>query len=87
MADTKTPEITPKNPDAIKKAIAIGQAAIKEGKTKVEATRAMFPLIVNEPREIIWDAFRSGAGLTEKGAMTYHYNLIREAKKAKPSSP
>ena len=83
MDDQKNATIAPKNPEAIKKAISIGQAAIKDGKTKVEATRAMFPLISNEQREIIWGAFQSGAGLTEKGAMTYHYNLIREAKKTK----
>lgn len=83
MVDKKPAAIEPKNPEAVKKAIAIGQASIKDGNTKVAAVRLMFPLIAKEQREVIWSAFQAGAGLTEKGAMTYHYNLIREGKRTK----
>lgn len=72
---------SPKNINQITEAVKIGQAIIAEGKTKVEAVRAMYPMIKDEPREVVWDAFIKGAGLTEKGAVTYHYNMKREAKK------
>lgn len=85
MIDTKPKsQPVPKNDKQISEAIKIGQAIIAEGKTKVEAVRSMFPLIKDEPREIIWDAFIKGAGLTEKGAITYHYNMKREIKKKVP---
>ena len=71
------------NPDAVAEALDVGQKLIAGGKTKVEAVRAMYPLIATEPREIVWDAFVQGAGLTPKGAMTYLYNMIRENKKPK----
>ncbi len=74
---------TPNNPEAVQQAIALGSAAIAEGKTKVEAVRVMYPLIAEEPREIIWDAFVQGATLTPKGAITYLYNMKREARKPK----
>ena len=41
----------------------------------------MYPLIKDEPREIIWKAFEEGASLTPKGAITYLYNIVREFKK------
>lgn len=77
---------TPKDAVALTNALKIGQALIKEGKTKVEATRAMYPLIKDESREIICQAFIDGSGLTERGAMTYFYNVIRFFKKSAPST-
>lgn len=76
--------VDPINHEQVKKSISIGQSIIAEGKTKVEAVRSMYPLIKDEPREVIWDAFIKGAGLTEKGAITYHYNMKRESKKKVP---
>lgn len=76
-----TKPATPKNKEAVKAAIEKGKATIKAGGTKADAARAMYELIRNEDREVICDAFRAGAGLTEKGAMTYFYNAKRAATK------
>lgn len=70
----------PKDP-AVDKAVAAGKASIAQGKSKVDATRAMFPLVEHLPREVIWQTFQEGASLTERGAITYHYNRIREKKR------
>ncbi|MBU3657378.1 MAG: hypothetical protein FGM35_05040 [Rhodocyclaceae bacterium] len=72
---------TPKNVAQVAEAVKIGRAVIAEGKTKVVAVNAMYPLIKDEPREIIWKAFEEGASLTPKGAITYLYNVIKEFKK------
>ena len=71
--------------DPIKFAQAINQAKqlIKDGKTKVETAKAVFTLICNEDKEVIHKVFMVGCGLTEKGSMTYRYNLIRDQKKSK----
>lgn len=75
-----------KNPEQIKKAIALGKDLVKQMATNPEITKAsiareMYPLIQDEPREIIAQAFVDGAGLTPKGAMTYVYNTRRKAAK------
>ncbi len=75
------PTLTPKNLTQIAEAVKVGKRIITEGKTKVEAVRAMYPLIKDESREIIWKAFEEGATLTPKGAITYLYNIAREFKK------
>ena len=69
--------------DVLKAAIAEGKAMIKDGKTKVEATTAMYAKLKNADRETAVAAFMEGAGLTEKGAVTYWYNCRRKAGKAK----
>ena len=66
---------------AVENAISVGQELITQGQSKVDATRAMFPLVEHLPREVIWQTFREGADLSEKGAVTYHYNRIREKTK------
>jgi hypothetical protein len=66
-----------------KTAIAAGKAAIAKGGTKADASRAIFDLIKKESREVIVSALVAGAGLTDKGAMTYYYNLIRKANQGK----
>lgn len=76
-------QIQPTNAENFHKAIQIGQTAIKEGKTKADAVRMMFPMVFEEPREVIWQAFIDGAGLTDKGAVTYLYNVRRAHKKGK----
>jgi hypothetical protein len=67
--------------DTIKAAIADGKALIKDGKTKVEATTAMYVKLKTADRETAVAAFMEGAGLTEKGAVTYWYNCRRKAPK------
>jgi len=69
------------NLDAIAAAIAAGKVLIDEGKTKVEASMAIYALIENESQETIVKAFVEGASLTEKGALTYWYNCRRRMKK------
>lgn len=78
---TQTTKEFPK--DVLKAAIADGKALIKDGKTKVEATAAMYAKLKNADRETAVAAFMEGAGLTEKGAVTYWYNCRRKAGKAK----
>lgn len=71
--------------DSVYKAVEQGKFGIANGKTKVEVVRIMYPFIINEPPEVIWTAFVEGAGLTEKGAVTYWYNVRREQRKSKPN--
>jgi hypothetical protein len=68
--------------ETIKQAISEGKALIKDGKTKVEAATSMFQKLKGADRETVVTAFMEGAGLTEKGAVTYWYNCRR--KKAAP---
>jgi hypothetical protein len=49
-------------------AIAEGNAPIKDGKTNVEATTAMYVKLKTADRETAVAAFIEGAGLSEKGA-------------------
>lgn len=87
----KAPDLTPKNADHVKKAIALGKEMAKDMASNPEITKAsialaMYPLIQEESREVIAAAFVEGAGLTEKGAMTYYYNTKRKATKAKSTT-
>jgi hypothetical protein len=49
--------------------------------TKADIARAMWPLIKDESRDVIVQAFIEGAALTPKGAQTYFYNCKRWARK------
>ena len=76
-------EPKPKNPDQLKKAVALGKEMVKgmaanPELTKAHIARTMYELIHGEPREIIAQAFVDGASLTPKGAMTYFYNCKRK---------
>jgi len=74
--------IKPKNPAAVKKAVALGKEMSKTPEiTKVAVAIKMYELIADERREIIVQAFVDGAGLTPKGAQTYFYNCKRKAKR------
>lgn len=81
------PDLTPKNPAQLKKAIAIGQEMTKQmvtdpDITKADIARKMYETIHDESRDVIVQAFIDGAGLTPKGAMTYYYNVRRKAVKS-----
>lgn len=81
-----TPQGAPKpiNPAAVRKAVALGKDMRKQPDTsKADVARKMFETIVDEPREVIVQAFVDGAGLTPKGAQTYFYNCKRKAANAK----
>ena len=67
--------------ETVKAAIAEGKALIKDGKPKVEAAMAMYAKLKGADRETVVQAFIEGAGLTEKGAVTYWYNCRRKAGK------
>lgn len=80
------PVVVAKNPEQIKKAVALGKELVNKMASDPEITKAsiareMYPLLQDEPREIIAQAFVDGAGLTPKGAMTYVYNTRRKATK------
>ena len=70
--------------EVVKQAVAEGKALAKDGKTKVEVATAMYQKLKAADRETIVAAFVEGAGLTEKGAVTYFYNCRRKA--AKPAT-
>jgi hypothetical protein len=81
MTPAQNPAPFPK--ETIKAAISEGKAPLKDGKTKVEVTAAIYAKLKNVDRETAVAAFMEGAGLTEKGAVTYWYNCRRKAGKAK----
>ena len=73
------PTEKPKSPSnlAIEKATKL----IDQGKTKVEIARAIYPNIADLSKDEIIDVFIQGIELTPKGAVTYYYNMKREAAK------
>lgn len=73
------PDLTKVN---VKAAIEAGAKVIAENGTKADAARAMYELLAAEDKAVIVAAFVIGATLTEKGALTYWYNLKRKAGKA-----
>lgn len=75
----QTAAVFPK--ETVKQAVADGKALIKDGKTKVEAAMAIYAKVKAADRETIVAALKEGAGLTDKGAMTYYYNCKRKSGK------
>ena len=71
--------------EAIAQAVTVGKNLIAEGSTKAFAAWSMYESINHLPRELVVKAFIDGAGLTEKGAMTYWYNCRRKAGRVKIS--
>ena len=71
----------PKDPSKFSQAIVKAKEIILGGGSKVDAAKAIYPLLENESKEVIHLAFIEGCGLTEKGAMTYRYNLLKRHKK------
>ena len=89
VSEKAKPVVVAKNPANVKKAIALGRDIIKNkpDATKADIALAMYELLIDEPREIIAQAFVDGAGLTPKGAMTYVYNTKRKYLKASKQKP
>ena len=75
---TKKPDFNKVN---IKKAIAQGKELIKSGKSKADVSREIYNLVKDEDREVILHVFQEGASLTEKGSLTYLYNIKRKLNK------
>jgi hypothetical protein len=73
--------------EAVALAVTVGKEQIAAGATKAFAAWSMYESLNHLPREVVVKAFIEGAGLTEKGAMTYWYNCRRKAGRAKISSP
>ncbi len=69
--------------EAIALAVTVGKDLIAGGATKAFAAWSMYESIGHLPREMVVKAFIEGAGLTEKGAMTYWYNCRRKAGRVK----
>jgi hypothetical protein len=66
---------------SIKDAVAKGKELLKEGKTKADVAMVIFEALKAEEKDVVIAAFVQGAGLTEKGSVTYWYNCKRKAKK------
>ena len=79
--ETTTPKKRNFNKVNIKKAIAQGKKLIKSGKSKADTSREIYELVKDEDREAILHVFRQGAALTEKGSLTYLYNIKRKLNK------
>jgi len=75
---TRKPDFNKTN---IKKAIAQGKKLIKSGKSKADTSREIYHLVNNEDRAVILHVFQQGAALTEKGSLTYLYNIKRKLEK------
>jgi hypothetical protein len=69
------------NKPSIKDAIAKGKELLKEGKTKADVAMVIFNALKDEDKDVVIAAFVQGAGLTEKGSVTYWYNCKRKAGK------
>jgi hypothetical protein len=79
--ETTTSKKSDFNKANIKKAIAQGKKLIKSGKSKADVSREIYNLVNNEDREVILHVFRQGAALSEKGSLTYLYNIKRKLEK------
>jgi hypothetical protein len=75
------PHHLPKDPSKFSQAIVKAKEVILNGGSKVDAAKTIYPLLENESKEVVHLAFIEGCGLTEKGAMTYRYNLLKLRKK------
>ena len=75
---TKKPDFNKAN---IKKAIAQGKELIKAGMSKADVSREIYDLVKDEEKEVILHVFQQGASLTEKGSLTYLYNIKRKLNK------
>ena len=81
---TKVEKKVDVNKEVVKKAISAGKEMIKKGdKTKADVARHLYEMLKGEDKEVVLHAFVNGAGLTEKGAFTYLYNIKRKEKKVK----
>ena len=75
---TKKPDFNKAN---IKQVIAQGKKLIKSGISKADVSREIYSLVNNEDRAVILHVFQQGASLTEKGSLTYLYNIKRKLEK------
>lgn len=74
------PASLPSNISGFQEAMALAKTLRDAGKTKMDIARAIYPSIALESKEVVHLALMEGCLLTEKGAVTYRYNLLREFK-------
>jgi len=79
--DTTTPKKPDFNKANIKRAITQGKKLIRSGKSKADVSREIYDLVKDDDREVILHVFQEGANLTEKGSLTYLYNIKRKLAK------
>lgn len=77
-AEKQSVVISEDDAKAIEQAIAQGQALIAQGKTKVDASMAIYRALNTQLQEAVVSAMIEGAGLKPKGALTYWYNRRRK---------
>ncbi len=77
------PLIEPTNPTRYRQAIVLGKAALASENSKAAAARVIYQELVDEPREVVLQAFIEGANVTPKGSPTYFYNISRKFKRLK----
>ena len=82
----KEPKTATASPEMIVNAIKEGRSLIEQGKSKADASMAIFKLIGDQPQEVVVHAFVEGATLTPKGALTYWYNCRRKLVKERKTS-
>ena len=78
---SNSPQIQSTNPTLYRKAIEVGKQVFKTSNSKAEAAREIYKLLVEEPRDVILQAFIEGASITPKGSPTYFYNIKRKFRK------
>jgi hypothetical protein len=49
--------------------------------SKADVSREIYDLVKGEEKEVILHVFQQGASLTEKGSLTYLYNIRRKLNK------
>jgi hypothetical protein len=79
--ETTTPKKLDLNKANIKKAITQGKEMIKSGMSKADVSREIYDLVKDEEKEVILHVFQQGENLTEKGSLTYLYNIKRKLNK------
>ena len=82
ISSVTSPSTQSSKDDPIHKASLMAKTMIADGKTKVQTARAIYPLIKDQTKEAVLKVFVDAVGLTERGAVTYLYNLKRDAKRS-----
>ena len=85
-AASNSPQIQSTNPILYRKAVEVGKQVLAASNSKAEAAREIFKLLIEEPRDVVLQAFIEGASITPKGSPTYFYNIKRKFRKQRPNT-
>lgn len=80
-------EVSTEHQTLIDKAIEDGHAVLKDGKSKIDAAMTMYRQLSELPQDVVVQAFKKGANLTDQGAVTYWYNCRRKFNREKVDNP